>query len=107
MKLSEIKEILKNTPNIKYDYYNNDERDLGIGEINRIILFESRGIEFEIQWWINQSYLYIGGVGPILFKKVEKIHTWPNHAKMNLQFYQNESLPCCIIEVDWYEEIKK
>ncbi len=99
MDIKEMKKVIRSTPNLSKILQPEELQ----GEFDREIIFESQGLEYLIEWWTNQSYLYICGVGPILFKRVELSSTWPNHAKNNLQFYQDSKTPCCIIEVDWYK----
>ena len=104
MDIKEMKRVIRSTPNLSKILQPEElQGEFEPSEFNREIIFESQGLEYLIEWWTNQSYLYICGVGPILFKRVELSSTWPNHAKNNLQFYQDSKTPCCIIEVDWYK----
>lgn len=74
------------------------------GCFNRKRTFRVHDQEFEIEWWCNGSYLNIGKV-IIPFKAVTLSNTWPNRSKVNLQFYDSNDYPCCIIPVaDWEVE---
>lgn len=53
---------------------------------------------YHIEWYINKCFLYTMGL-TIPFNFVKQANTWPNHSKMNLQFY-NGSGVCCILVLE-------
>lgn len=55
---------------------------------------------YSIEWWINVSYLRKGGL-LVVFDNVKRSHTWPNRAKLNLQFYYNDKV-VAVIELEPY-----
>jgi len=57
---------------------------------------------FAIEWWVNGSYLYHGRL-TIPFKTVRQSGTWPNMAKLNLQFYNDDHRVCCVLEIEQYQ----
>ena len=61
---------------------------------------------FQIQWWMNQCYLFAGEL-IVPFKSIEASGTWPNRAKMNLQFYSDSHTPCAILPIQWYDKNKE
>lgn len=58
-----------------------------------------KGIIYKIGWYINQCELKIGAL-TVLFNSVKQASTWPNSAKMNLQFYDKNRAVCCILRIE-------
>lgn len=70
---------------------------------DRFRYFTLDGTEYVIEWWVNICYLNIGGV-IIPFNSVQQSGTWPNRAKLNLQFYDKQSNICCVIPLEKYPD---
>jgi hypothetical protein len=60
--------------------------------------------KFEIEWWVNISYLHTDCGCKIPFHTVTLSGTWPNRAKLNLQFYYNKEAGC-ILPVEHYTKL--
>lgn len=67
---------------------------------NRSIYFKVNSEEYLIEWWCNLCYLYAGDL-LVIFDTVKVDSTWPNRAKMNLQFYYNGEI-CAIIPIEYW-----
>ena len=62
-------------------------------------MFTLREQTFIIEWYINVCYLYIEKL-TIPFHSVKQSGTWPNSAKLNLQFYNASGEACAILELE-------
>jgi hypothetical protein len=67
--------------------------------------FKINGQNFKIVWFCNTSTLFFGDV-LVRFVSVSQEKTWPNRAKMNLQFYDEHGDVCCVIKIEDYPEDK-
>lgn len=67
--------------------------------LNRIRRFTLNGKSYKIIWYINTCYLEHNDI-LVKFKKIIQENTWPNHSKMNLQFYNDNNDVCCIISIE-------
>ncbi len=75
-------------------------------EFNRVIEFRIKGVDgkYKITWWKNVSYLTTPNKAYIPFHYFSISSTWPNRAKLNLQFsYNNQT--SCIIPIEYYGEV--
>ena len=64
--------------------------------------FDIFGKRYTIEWWNNICYLKHQEL-TIIFCFVEQSNTWPNNAKLNLQFKDNNGNTVCILPIDYYE----
>lgn len=69
----------------------------------RIRNFKVCGKEYSIKWYRNGCYLFHHGI-EIPFQSVIQKNTWPNHAKVNLQFYDSGLEVCCVLPIEYYEK---
>ena len=77
-------------------YLGDDSTQTGI----RHKSFAIDGRTFKIEWWTNICYLYADGL-TVPFDWVRVSNTWPNRAKLNLQFYRNgDTTPICILPIE-------
>jgi len=93
----EIKEILK-----ALDYHTITAKELDVKDdlrFERNILFTVLGKNYEIEWWRNISYLFYDDL-QIPFERVTRSNSWPNGAKMNLQFYSERGNVNCILKIE-------
>jgi hypothetical protein len=75
------------------------EDDLKFRELTASI----NGIVYQIEWWINISYLTTPNGAILPFHDVAISGTWPNAARLNVQFrYYNEV--CFIIPLEDYPQ---
>jgi hypothetical protein len=59
------------------------------------------GILCRIEWWANQSYLYIDSIGlQVAFNVVRRTNTWPNQSAMNLQFYDHHDNVVAVLSIE-------
>lgn len=87
MEFDRINEVLSSHKNIKYlkEEQPNDH-------FNREVDFIVRGQAYKIQWWPNISYLFFNFDNNLLFNNFKVSNTWPNNAKFNLQFYNDDDI---------------
>lgn len=64
------------------------------------------GVMYTIHWYMNECYLRTKTL-TIPFRSVKQASTWPNGAKMNLQFYDKNSVICCILKIEEWEKNKE
>jgi len=64
--------------------------------------FTINGEDYTIEWWKNNSYLFHRNL-TIPFYTVEQCNTWPNSAKLNLQFKDKYKNTVCILPIEEYE----
>ena len=58
------------------------------------------GKVYRIEWWKNISYLHRDGL-VVVFERVNQSPTWPNRAKLNLQFYYGANTTAIIELEHW------
>jgi len=73
---------------------------------DREMRFVIDGECYKTVWWVNVSYLEIG-VLLIPFRYVKQESTWPNNAKLNLQFYNDRNEIVCILPIEYWPNKKK
>jgi len=71
-------------------------------EFNRNLHFNVGGEAYMIEWWANLAYLHHKDM-IVPFEHVSRQGTWPNGAKMNLQFYLGREV-CCVIKIEDYPQ---
>lgn len=77
------------------------------GDKDKLVIFRRHreviinGVMYTISWYINDCYLKTKDL-EIPFRKVRQTGTWPNGAKMNLQFYDKNEDVCCILRIEEY-----
>lgn len=100
MTYEELEKVLKSHSNIKDLVPSNmcplDEL------FNRNFHFKIFNKQYKITWFHNMCALYIDEI-EIFFNDVIIAGTWPNNAKINLQFYNiyNDS-PIAILPIEYY-----
>jgi hypothetical protein len=70
---------------------------------NRNRTFTALDQKYEIEWWANIQYLFIGNA-TIVFDSVRVQATWPNHFKNNLQFYDTSGEVVCVVPIERYQK---
>ncbi len=98
IKFDSLIDLLKSNKNI-VDVENQQE---GNGNFNRNIRFKVKGNQYMIEWWKNTCYLHIDTRAFIVFSDVEISGTWPNRAKLNLQFIDLAGEKICILPIEDY-----
>ncbi len=83
-----------------------DIEEVGGEYFKRIRKFKVKNKKYKIEWYHNQSYLYIEDV-IIPFFRVKQQNTWPIGKKMNLQFYDERNEVCCVLPIEEYKELEK
>ena len=78
-----------------------DPHDEDSGKFDRYRSFRVDGVSYKIKWFCNFCTLYCGDV-EVLFRWVKRTGTWPNHAKLNLQFYDDRNSVCCVLPIEYY-----
>jgi hypothetical protein len=68
---------------------------------NRNRRFEALGLEHSIKWYTNVSYLETNGVS-VVFYTVRQSNTWPNNAKMNLQFENENGVTVAVLPIEMH-----
>lgn len=61
----------------------------------RKFVFTALGVTYSIEWWTNQSYLFINDV-QVLFNSVKIDGCWPNRYKKSLVLKQNDQVVAII-----------
>lgn len=84
-------------PNVKVTM-----KTLGDERFERIRELVIDGQTYTIEWWQNISYLRFGGL-LVIFDSVKQTGTWPNSAKMNLQFYDDRGELCAVLPIEYYK----
>lgn len=97
MKIEELDKVLSSYPTIEIIPA---PESADPTEFLRDRYFKVNGEEYRIEWWVNICYLYIGENVQICFKSIKVSDTWPNDAKMNLQFYDEKNNVCAILKID-------
>ena len=95
MKLEELERVLTH-PNIT-----NVPVTEKPGSLNRDRSFSIFGHDYTIEWWCNMLYLKHGGV-LVAADEAKQSGTWPNHSRLNLQFYRHGEV-VGIIELEPFE----
>ncbi|WP_113870221.1 hypothetical protein [Paraliobacillus ryukyuensis] len=68
------------------------------GKYNRIFEFEVRGKTYQIEWWVNVSYLSLGEL-TVVFDDISIDGCWPNRFKNNINFLnQKETIAVLPLE---------
>jgi len=62
--------------------------------------FMVHGLKYQIEWYVNHSYLHSPGGVTVLFKSIQRKNTWPHRSKMNLQFYDDRGEVCCVLKIE-------
>lgn len=101
MKQEEVEKILKSSEYIVFNGWINPDRY----GFSRTASFTVRGVNYEIEWYWNCSYLKCGEMN-ILFDWFNICGTWPNLFKNNLQFY-GEGKTRAIIPIEEYPACNK
>ena len=96
--IDELFGLLKSAPSVVITGGYNPESKT---DFDRTIKFSVRGKDYEIEWYKNISYLYIGEV-KIPFYNVSVSGTWPNRFKNNLQFVYAGGETICIMPIEEY-----
>lgn len=86
---------------------NIEVRSEAVGDetFERSRVFTVNGEEYRIEWWVNGCYLYAGDL-ITLFNWVRRSNTWPNRAKLNLQFYDQHDQVIAVLPIEYYPEQK-
>ena len=95
-KLTELEEALTHDY-IDWEYINHDEHGF-----SRTIRFSLHGLGYRIIWFRNHSRL-INGNMDVMFTRAAQSGTWPNLAKLNLQFYLGDET-CAVLPLEYYEK---
>ena len=83
-------------PNIRVD-----KMPVGDELFDRIRILTIDLHKYEIKWYKNICYLKHGSL-IVPFRSVRQQNTWPNNAKMNLQFYGRNNWVCCVLKIEDY-----
>jgi len=59
------------------------------------------GADYEIRWFHNQSTLSSGFLD-VIFHRADISGTWPNRAKMNIQFYDINNNVVAVLPIERY-----
>lgn len=77
------------------------------GEFKRRFEFSINDIPYTIEWFYNVSNLYLPGGCQLLFDTFKISSSWPNDAKLNLQFYNDRGETVFLIPLDYNPTTKK
>ena len=89
------------------DYHTVTLPDKGDEGWTRATRFIVGGNEYKIVWFWNVSTLHFPCGSEVKFYGVERTNTWPNAAKMNLQFKDKAGDTFCIMPIESYEQIRE
>lgn len=64
-------------------------------DFSRTLEFSALEEKFEIEWWVNQSYLKKENL-MIPFTEIKFLYTWPTYWHKQLQFYNNKEIVAVI-----------
>ena len=65
--------------------------------------FTALGIDYEIEWWVNQSYLFMNDRNIVVpFRYMRRSNTRPHRSKMNLVFLQLTTDIGVIVRIENY-----
>lgn len=96
MKIEELEQVLVH-PNITIAPVVEEE-----AKLNRDRTFTLNGRHYRVEWWCNVMYLFSDDL-MVVFDKIEQSGSWPNHAKLNLQF-RKDGATVAVIELEQYPE---